>query len=220
MPTTLPPPLAEPPVRLLPAGRGPGWRAAEARWRHDGVLVAVGNRSDWGQGKSGSRYLVAAVLSRLLGLDRAVVGTERDGRRRPFPVDLRSGARLPVDLNLSHTGDLLVLGVSRTGRIGVDVERADRDIAVGTQLLGRFCHPAEVRAVTALPPHARTDAIARLWVCKEAVAKADGRGLAMDFAKVRVDRQRPGWALGATRLAAPGIPAGYWLGSALRTEVH
>lgn len=199
-----------PPLPLRPGSGGPDWRRAALRWRRTGTLVAVADRADWGPGRAGSRALVAAVLGGLLGLDPERIGLDRDDRRRPYPVDLAGGARLPADVNVSHTEDLLVIGVSRHGRIGVDVERADRDIAAGTRLLGRFCHPAERRALAALPAPARTDAVARLWVGKEAYAKADGRGLALDFATLRIDRHHPGWRLTTVRL-----PAGYWIGCAL-----
>ncbi|MFJ1590544.1 4'-phosphopantetheinyl transferase family protein [Kitasatospora albolonga] len=209
-------PLAEPPLELLPDPAAPVWGHLTARWRRHGVVVGHAEEARWGGGRTGSRALVAATVGHLLHLPAERVGLERDRRRRPYPVDRRSGERLPVDLNLSHTDDLFLLGVSRKGRIGVDVERADRDIAPGPRMLAHVCHPGERDALAELSRRARTEAIAKLWVCKEAVAKADGRGLLFDLSSVRADAPPPGWRLATTRLPGRRTPAGYWIGAALR----
>ncbi|MBB1256110.1 4'-phosphopantetheinyl transferase family protein [Streptomyces alkaliterrae] len=209
-------PLAEPPLELLPDPDAPGWRRLTARWRRCGVVVGHAEEACWGTGRTGSRALVAATVGHLLELPAERVALERDHRRRPYPVDRETGRRLPVDLNLSHTDDLFLLGVSRNGRIGVDVERADRDIAPGPRMLARVCHPGERDALAELSRQARTEAVARLWVCKEAVAKADGRGLLLDLSTVRADVPPPGWRLATSRLPSSRTAAGYWIGAALR----
>ena len=203
-------PLADPPVALRP-GLGPrGSAEVRTQWVERGFLVGHGTTQEWGAGRAGSRSMIATTLSRLLEIDPGHLVIDRDARRRPYLVDTRTAGRILVDINLSHTEDLFVLGVSRAGRIGVDVERSDREIAAEPSMLARVCHPAEHAALADLPDRARTDAIVRMWVCKEAVAKADGRGLAVDLANIRADRPPPGYRLGAARL-----PAGYWLGVAL-----
>lgn len=203
-------PLVDPPVALRPQLGPRGWADVRARWMERGFIVGHGTAHEWGEGRTGSRSMIAITLSRLLEIDPGHVVIDRDTRRRPYPVDTRTGARIPVDINLSHTEDLFVLGVSRAGRIGVDVERSDREIAAEPSMLARVCHPDEHAALASLPDRARTDAIVRMWVCKEAVAKADGRGLAIDLAKVRADQPPLGY-----RLAAARLPAGHWLGVAL-----
>ncbi|RBM16787.1 hypothetical protein DI005_24615 [Prauserella sp. PE36] len=203
-------PLVDPPVALRPGLGAQRWARVRAHWSRRGVLVGHGTSHEWGAGREGSRSMITTTLSRLLEIDPGHVRIDRDARRRPYPVDIRTGERIPVDINLSHTEDLLVLGVSRVGRIGVDVERTDREIAAEPSMLARVCHPDEHAVLAGLPRRVRTEAIARMWVRKEAVAKADGRGLAIDLAKLRADVPPPGYRLAATRLSE-----GYWLGVAL-----
>ncbi|MDB1089349.1 4'-phosphopantetheinyl transferase superfamily protein [Streptomyces sp. ACA25] len=208
----MPPVDAPVPLRSgLPARR---WSVLREQLHRQGHLVGHGLAGDWGTGRPGSRRLITTTLGALLGLDPARIGLERDGCRRPYAVDRHTGVRLGVDMNLSHTADVLLLGVSRHGRIGVDVERADRDIASTPAMLTRICHPSEEAVLAGLPQPLLTDAIARLWVCKEAAAKADGRGLALDFRRLRVAGLPPRWSVGTARLANSGRP-GYWSAAVL-----
>ncbi|BBG01409.1 MULTISPECIES: 4'-phosphopantetheinyl transferase family protein [Pseudonocardia] len=168
----------------LPAApdRPARWTALRRVLDHTGHLVLYLPAGYWPRG------------AELLSLARRLLPEARDGRaglargryRRPYLVDLRTAAPLPVDVNLSHSGDLVVVGVSRTARIGVDAERTDRTIATGPTMLARFCDPAERAWLATLDPGARVAEIARLWTCKEATAKADGRGLGLDLRTVRV----------------------------------
>ncbi|MEU6644640.1 4'-phosphopantetheinyl transferase superfamily protein [Saccharomonospora sp. NPDC046836] len=209
--------FAEPPVWLRP-DTGTGWARALSGWSAHGRLVAAATAADWGTGRAGSRHLIAATLGHLLGREAAGIALARDDQGRPYPVHGGTGERLPVDVNLSHTGDLFVLGVSRAGRIGVDIERADRIIATGPSMLARFCHPAETVALSGVSGAVRTEAIARLWVGKEAIAKADGRGLAIGMPTVRVDRPPQGYRLGIDRLRRAPSGADYWVAVALRED--
>lgn len=85
-----------------------------------------------------------------------------------------------IDLSLSHTGDLMAVGLSRTGRIGVDVEPADRLVRLDL-LQSQILTPAEAREVAAMPEDRRTAHILRLWTLKEAYSKALGQGLRLGF---------------------------------------
>ena len=90
---------------------------------------------------------------------------------------LASPASTPeVHFNLSHSGALMVLGVTHVGPIGVDVEQLqelpDRD-----GLMARFFSAAEQRAIRELPRSHRTEAFYSCWTRKEAYLKALGLGL-------------------------------------------
>ncbi|MEU9291744.1 4'-phosphopantetheinyl transferase superfamily protein [Streptomyces sp. NPDC048275] len=91
------------------------------------------------------------------------------------------GGRLA--LSLAHTDDLLVVGVSRTGPIGVDVENARREISTGL-LLEHVCTPAEALRLAQLPEPERSAGLLRLWTLKEAYTKALGYGLRRQFSRV------------------------------------
>jgi 4'-phosphopantetheinyl transferase len=195
-----------------------GWRAVrEAVLRH-GYAVCHGRLDDWGGGTGPAvrevlgpdwpRYRTARaplVRARLLGsrllLRHAVAvvaGTEprrvvvgRDGRGRPV---LHRPAGL--DVGISHTAGMLVVGVARGRRIGVDVEASDRPL-LAPGLAEKFCHPEELAELRGLPSAERNLRLVRLWTLKEAYTKALGVGLAHDFASLR-PRPEPrddGWRL-------------------------
>ncbi|MFF3487426.1 4'-phosphopantetheinyl transferase family protein [Streptomyces sp. NPDC002701] len=85
-----------------------------------------------------------------------------------------------VDISLTHTDDLIAVGVSRNGRIGVDAEAADR--AMSFDLMhSHVCSPAERAELELLPEKRRTAALLRLWTLKEAYTKAIGQGLRLGF---------------------------------------
>src|SRR4051812_10858410 len=74
------------------------------------------------------RYLVGRaslrwVLAHAIGASPRDVEIERGLRGRPRLVGATD-----IDFNVSHTADVALIGLSRAGRIGVDVERADRVI--------------------------------------------------------------------------------------------
>ncbi|MEM7205746.1 MAG: 4'-phosphopantetheinyl transferase superfamily protein [Planctomycetota bacterium] len=88
---------------------------------------------------------------------------------------------LPIegDFSLAHSAGIAVCAATPTGRIGVDVDDRTRQ---PTEDLGRALSPAERMAVdSAEQPGAE---LARVWSYKEAVAKADGRGIAVDLERI------------------------------------
>ncbi|MBW5425741.1 4'-phosphopantetheinyl transferase superfamily protein, partial [Streptomyces sp. BG9H] len=85
-----------------------------------------------------------------------------------------------LDVSISHTRDLIVVGLNRRGRIGVDTEPGERRIryeAVERQV----CTPAECRWLSALPAPERERGLLRLWTLKEAYTKALGQGMRLGF---------------------------------------
>ncbi|WP_324606703.1 4'-phosphopantetheinyl transferase family protein [Kitasatospora azatica] len=85
-----------------------------------------------------------------------------------------------VDISLSHTEELLVVGLSSRGLIGVDAERADREL-YGCGLAGHMCTPHELDALESLPVRRRNPELLRLWTLKEAYSKATGLGMRFPF---------------------------------------
>ncbi|MGW1848244.1 4'-phosphopantetheinyl transferase family protein [Streptomyces sp. NPDC001966] len=85
-----------------------------------------------------------------------------------------------IDLSLTHTDDLIAVGISRTGRIGIDTEPVDRRLSFEL-LQDQVCTPAERDTLAALPEAEQTAGMLRLWTLKEAYTKALGQGLRLDF---------------------------------------
>ncbi|MDN5383324.1 MULTISPECIES: 4'-phosphopantetheinyl transferase superfamily protein [Streptomyces] len=105
-----------------------------------------------------------------------------------------------IDVNLTHTEELIAVGVSRNGRIGVDAEPVDRATDVGL-LQGHMCTPAERARLERLPEAERAAALLRLWTLKEAYTKALGQGMRLGFTEFGFG------ADGRTLHAPDGAPA-------------
>ncbi|GHE84092.1 hypothetical protein GCM10014715_45160 [Streptomyces spiralis] len=85
-----------------------------------------------------------------------------------------------IDISLSHTDDLLLVGLTTRGLIGVDAERTDREMYDSG--LGRhICTPYELVLLAGMAPEERNQGLVRLWTLKEAYSKAIGQGMQFRF---------------------------------------
>lgn len=110
------------------------------------------------------------VLGHELGLAPAAVRITRRQDGRPVTDGL--------SFSLAHSGDLAVVGVSRSGQVGVDVELlANARLAHG---LASALSEHERAALTALSARARPLAALAQWTRKEAYLKATGSGLRVE----------------------------------------
>lgn len=90
----------------------------------------------------------------------------------------RPGCAPPLDVSLSHSGGWIAAAVSRSGRVGIDVE-AVRD--VHAPLARRCLSETELDWLDGADTGAsRNQRFFRLWTAKEAFLKALGVGLAVD----------------------------------------
>ncbi|MCB5165714.1 4'-phosphopantetheinyl transferase superfamily protein [Streptomyces bambusae] len=113
-----------------------------------------------------------------------------------------------IDVSLTHTDDLIAVGISSTGRIGIDTEPAGRRLSFRL-LQDQVCTAAEKAELGALPEAEQPAAMLRLWTLKEAYTKALGQGLRLGFSEFGFSNGSGG----ETGLLAPdGTPAatGEW----------
>ncbi|MGW5618458.1 4'-phosphopantetheinyl transferase family protein [Streptomyces sp. NPDC003877] len=156
----LPTTLTDPALRAL---LGRDWQ----RYRH---TADPATRHRFAASRLLTKYTAAAALDLLPAqLDLAY---QLGGRPYLHGLDL--------DISLSHSDELIALGVSRAGRIGVDTEPVDRRVDFDL-LSGHICAPGELRCLQPLPPRARERELLRLWTLKEAYSKALGQGLRLGF---------------------------------------
>ena len=105
--------------------------------------------------------------------------------------------------SLSHTEGLVAVALSRGQEVGVDVEPADRqldDLTFSDLVLA-----GSERAELDRAPD-RSGRLLHLWVVKEAIAKALGRGLSLPFDQIVVAGDPP-----VLRALPPGFgDAGLW----------
>ncbi|WP_262704970.1 MULTISPECIES: 4'-phosphopantetheinyl transferase family protein [Streptomyces] len=95
-----------------------------------------------------------------------------------------------IDLSLSHSDALLLVGLTSRGRIGVDAERADRQLH-GLRMARSVCTPGERNALETLPEEERNDRLVCLWTLKEAYTKAIGQGMRFPFTAFGFDLGPP-----------------------------
>ncbi|MEU9086295.1 4'-phosphopantetheinyl transferase superfamily protein [Streptomyces sp. NPDC048357] len=153
------------------------------------------------------RHAAAAALN--VPVDTLELGYEPDGR------PLVRGAGEDLGVSLAHTGELIVVGVSRSGPIGVDAQPADRDVAVEVPP-ERWCTAAERAALAALPEGERRARLLWLWTLKEARTRALGHGPLGGFPAVGFDRDERG---GVALVGVPdeeGDAGGEWTFTAHR----
>jgi 4'-phosphopantetheinyl transferase len=91
-----------------------------------------------------------------------------------------------VSFNISHTHSLIVLGVTSLRALGVDVENV-RARKVSIAIADRFFAPAEVAALSGVPPDQQNDRFFEYWTFKESYIKARGMGLSIPLDKFSFD---------------------------------
>lgn len=132
-------------------------------WSHEHI--------DAGPRRTRIDQLLRRVLAPLVGLPAEALLFDREAKGRPF---LRHD-RAP-DFNLSDTIGGTLIAVTRSGRIGVDLERLDRRPPVH-RLAARWFSPEESIALLALGHDEARVAFLQLWTAKEASCKATGTGI-------------------------------------------
>ncbi len=118
-----------------------------------------------------ARGFLRCVLARALGCAPAEVRFEYGPHGKP------SLDATPISFNLSHSGDLALLGLTREARLGVDVEQL-REVD-HIRIARRFFAPAEADRLARIPEARARAAFFAGWTRKEAVIKAVGTGLAL-----------------------------------------
>ncbi|MBB5873468.1 4'-phosphopantetheinyl transferase [Allocatelliglobosispora scoriae] len=157
--------------------------AGAARSAHLALLdeVELERRARYRRDEDRDRFTVAAALLRLVvagetGLDPAAVRVDRTcpgcAAQHGKP-QIAGGA---VHVSVSHSGDAVVLAVTRAAPIGVDVEVVgDRDVTgLARTVLG------------AAEPMRRDADFYTYWCRKEAIVKATGDGLRVPLIEVVV----------------------------------
>lgn len=88
-----------------------------------------------------------------------------------------------IQFNLSHSGDVALLAVTRNRPVGVDLERITTDFDC-RPLFRRFLSPSEQVYFDKLPPGEMPAAWFRFWTIKEACTKAVGTGLTVPLGAI------------------------------------
>ncbi|MFF3329618.1 4'-phosphopantetheinyl transferase family protein [Streptomyces sp. NPDC002888] len=140
------------------------------------------------------RFLATRLLIRHTAA--VALGTEPNSLELSYGLNGRVHLRGydQIDVSLSHTGDLLLCGITSLGVIGVDTEPLTRRLS-GRDVETLMCTGPERLRLVATPDGERNGLLLTLWTLKEAYSKALGQGLRFPFTE-----------FGFRREAGPGSP--------------
>jgi 4'-phosphopantetheinyl transferase len=126
-----------------------------------------------------SRAWVRGILSKYLNRPAPDITIRRSPKGKPQVV-AEGETQAPLQFSVSHSADHMLVAVTRSDDVGVDLERMTR-LADVERIAARFFARGEHDALMALPAEQRADAFFRAWVRKESVVKALGTGIAAAF---------------------------------------
>lgn len=121
------------------------------------------------------------LISLYAGIAPAKVRLAARGTGRKPHLDPETHADCPLKFNLSHSGGWTLLALACGREVGVDLEK-ERVFREPLRFAKRFLHPTEVDYLQLIRRDARSEGLRRLWVRKEAAAKATGFGLPLGLA--------------------------------------
>lgn len=204
------------------SSRPPLAKLAEAL--HDDEIHVWSCRYRRDDGRTPLRAVLATYLE--VPLDRVTLAEEEHGR--PVLVGEAAGR---LRFNWSHSGERALIAVARSVQPGIDLEQEGRRRRDVLALANRFFAAPEAAALAAMPPADRDRAFLQLWTAKEAVLKAQGRGLAYGLDRVVLSiglgppclssfdgEALAQWHLQTLPVEAPWIAALAWRGAAHRVR--
>jgi 4'-phosphopantetheinyl transferase len=127
-----------------------------------------------------SRGTLRHILAHRLGLAPERLRFGQGPAGKPFLPD-----HADLWFNVSHAGELLLIGLAHHGPLGVDVEVVQEDAVVDATGPLVLSQP-ERDELSRLEGPARRERFARFWTRKEAYIKADGRGMSLELGRIDV----------------------------------
>ena len=127
-----------------------------------------------------SRLALRGILGHCLGVRPNHVAFETLPRGKPRLADSSQ-----LEFNRAHSGDLMLLAVTRDMPVGIDVERI-RPINDALGIARRFFTRREAQWLEQRDPGDADQAFFRLWTRKEAILKASGEGISNTLATLEL----------------------------------
>jgi 4'-phosphopantetheinyl transferase len=115
------------------------------------------------------------LLSKILNLSANELQIENDEFGKPRLISKQGRG---LRFNVTHSGDLILLAITMSRTIGVDVERIRTNLELD-RIAARFFSPIEYNIWVSLAGQARYEAFFACWTRKEAYLKARGLGLSV-----------------------------------------
>jgi 4'-phosphopantetheinyl transferase len=188
------PPLDRPDAICIAAGLGEDIAACHAALLPLTSPAEHARAAVFAQAADAARHLLGRALLRTI-LHRELAGWTLPDT---IPTNAWGKPELPgsgLEFSIAHAGQAVWLAVTRAAPIGIDIET---DAACGDPfLLADALHPEERADIHRHDTAQAAQRVLRCWTRKEAVVKADGRGLScpLDGFRVRTDDSPECWLL-------------------------
>lgn len=132
-----------------------------------------------------ARCLLRLLLGRATGQSPRLVRLAVGEHGKPLVAD-----RPDLHINATHTDGLAAAALCHRLPLGIDAEYLHRHV-VDRDLVTAALGPAAVPRLLRLPEPQRRRAFFSLWTAREAMSKADGRGLALPQSALRLVPEAP-----------------------------
>jgi 4'-phosphopantetheinyl transferase len=130
------------------------------------------------------RFYLRLLLGAYLGLPGKDVVINRSNRGKPV---LDAGAHdSTLKFSMAKSENRLLIGISASRHIGVDLEPRWRKARDPLRLAQRYFSANEFSALQTVPAARLDEAFLRAWACNEAVVKASGLGIANQLCRFTV----------------------------------
>jgi 4'-phosphopantetheinyl transferase len=132
------------------------------------------------------RACLRILLGNAIGIDSNSINisTGLHGKPETPPVGGQS-----IFFNVAHSNDTILIALSRQGALGVDVEYFDRNTDIMEVASCNFTEEETNTLASTADQEVRIRLFYRYWARKEAVAKADGRGLLLSLSSFDVSHE-------------------------------
>ncbi len=181
-----------PALELTPTDRIDIWMAKpDALMKAESALTLL-SEEDWDAVKkindpANRRSVVASRVLLRIGLSRACDYQAQPSAWR-FTVDANQRPVVaeglpPINFSISHLDELVMVAVSTTLQVGIDVECIDQEVT--PDMIAEFSHLDEHHAIGGLPRPREVREFVRMWTLKEAYTKLVGVGHSLDFKSIK-----------------------------------
>ena len=130
------------------------------------------------------RFYLRVLLGAYLGIAGKDVHINRSNRGKPVLDASRHSS--DIKFSMAKSEDRVLIGISGTHHVGVDLEPVSRRPSNALRLAQRYFSAGEYAALKRLGPLRIDEAFLRAWACNEAVVKASGLGIANQLCRFTV----------------------------------
>jgi 4'-phosphopantetheinyl transferase len=131
--------------------------------------------------------ILRILLGKYLGQQPAEIVLDAAPRGKPFLAGQSATGDKGIRFNMTHSGEWMLFSASRDFGTGIDLEYQDPK-AEFEQISSHFFSDADHAWLDLRQPEdCKAAAFFRLWTCKEAVLKAEGSGIRLGMADVRIE---------------------------------